>query len=87
MKRRQRNGYLLAGGILAGFLAAVILLGLFWTPYDPAAMSVGPKLAGPSLLHPMGTDNFGRDILSRVMQVVPAPLPWLPWPSARWRAP
>ena len=64
MKRKQRNGYLLAGGILAGFLAAVILLGLFWTPYDPAAMSVGPKLAGPSLLHPMGTDNFGRDILS-----------------------
>ena len=68
MKRKQRNGYLLVGGILAGFLAAVILLGLFWTPYDPAAMSVGPKLAGPSLLHPMGTDNFGRDILSRVMQ-------------------
>ena len=45
MKRKQRNGYLLVGGILAGFLAAVILLGLFWTPYDPAAMSVGPKLA------------------------------------------
>ena len=68
MKRKQRNGYLLVGGILAGCLAAVILLGLFWTPYDPAAMSVGPKLDGPSLLHPMGTDNFGRDILSRVMQ-------------------
>ena len=29
MKRKQRNGYLLVGGILAGFLAAVILLGLF----------------------------------------------------------
>ena len=68
MKRKQRNGYLLVGGILAGFLAAVILLGLFWTPYDPAAMSVGPKLAGPSLLHPMGTDNFGRDLLSRIME-------------------
>lgn len=68
MKRRRMNGYLLAGGILAGFLAVVILLGIFWTPYDPAAMSVGPKLDGPSLLHPMGTDNFGRDILSRVMQ-------------------
>ncbi len=50
------------------FWLLLILLGLFWTPYDPAAMSVGPKLAWPSLLHPMGTDNFGRDILSRVMQ-------------------
>ena len=62
------NGYLRVGLILTGFLAALILLGMFWTPYDPQAMSVGPKLAPPSLQHLMGTDKFGRDIFSRVLQ-------------------
>jgi ABC-type dipeptide/oligopeptide/nickel transport system permease subunit len=36
-------------------------------PYDPLAMSVRERLAQPSLLHPMGTDDLGRDILSRVI--------------------
>ena len=68
MKRKTMNGYLRVGLILTGFLAALILLGMFWTPYDPQAMSVGPKLAPPSLQHLMGTDKFGRDIFSRVLQ-------------------
>lgn len=63
---RRRNGYLTAGLILAGAMAALILLGFFWTPCDPNAM--GADRAGPSLAHLMGTDNFGRDILSRVMK-------------------
>ena len=62
----RQNGYLTAGLILAGLTAALILLGFFWTPYDPNAMSM--DRAGPSLAHLMGTDNFGRDILSRVMK-------------------
>lgn len=65
---KRMNGYLQAGLLLTGFLAAVILLGYFWTPYDPTAMAVGPKTGAPSLAHWMGTDNFGRDILSRVMK-------------------
>ena len=65
---KKMNGYLRVGLILTGFLAALILLGMFWTPYDPQAMSVGPKLAAPSLRHLMGTDKFGRDIFSRVLQ-------------------
>lgn len=64
----RMNGYLKAGLLLTGFLAAVILLGYFWTPYDPTAMAVGPKCEGPTLAHLMGTDNFGRDILSRVLK-------------------
>ncbi len=48
-------------------MAALILLGYFWTPYDPAAMAVGPKLSGPCPAHLMGTDSFGRDIFSRVL--------------------
>ena len=67
MKKRM-NGYLAAGLLLTGFLALLIVVGYFWTPYDPTAMSVGPKLSGPSLRHLLGTDNFGRDIFSRVMK-------------------
>ena len=65
---KRYNGYLLAGLILTGFLTALMLLGCVWTPYDPEAMDGAAKLAGPSLAHLMGTDRFGRDIFSRVLQ-------------------
>ena len=67
MKRRM-NGYLLAGLIVTGLMAALILVGLVWTPYDPDALLAGPKLEGTSLAHWLGTDSFGRDIFSRVLQ-------------------
>lgn len=65
---RRMNGYLRNGLILTGFLTALIILGYFWTPYDPTAMAVGPKFEAPTLAHLMGTDNFGRDIFSRVLK-------------------
>ena len=68
MKQKKLNGYLTAGLILAGVTVALIVLGAFWTPYDPDAMSVGAKFDPPSLAHLLGTDNFGRDIFSRVLQ-------------------
>ena len=66
--KKKHNGYLIAGLILTGCVALMILVGFFWTPYDPAAMMTGPKYDAPSLQHWMGTDNFGRDIFSRVME-------------------
>ena len=68
MKKRTSNVYLTVGLILFGLVAGLILLGTFWTPYDPAAMSVGGKFDPPSAAHLLGTDNFGRDIFSRVLQ-------------------
>lgn len=65
---RRMNGYLRAGLVLTGCLAALILLGYFWMPYDPAAMATGPKFGAPSLGHLLGTDSFGRDIFSRVLK-------------------
>ncbi len=65
---RHRSGYLTAGLILTGILAAAILVGVFWTPYDPNAISAAAKRLPPSLAHPLGTDSFGRDILSRVLK-------------------
>jgi peptide/nickel transport system permease protein len=64
----RKNRYLLCGLLLTAFLTALILLGFFWTPCDPAAMSGSEKLLAPSLRHLMGTDNFGRDIFSRVLK-------------------
>lgn len=68
MNKIQTNGYLRWGLMLTGVLAALILLGFFWTPYDPAMMSGEEKLLGPSMRHLLGTDSFGRDIFSRVLQ-------------------
>ena len=68
MKKTRMNGYLKVGLTLTCVLAALILLGFFWTPYDPNAMMAGPKLQGPTWQHLMGTDKFGRDIFSRVLQ-------------------
>ena len=65
---KKRNPYLTVGLVMTGILTALIVMGVFWTPYDPNAMAAGPKLAGPSLAHLMGTDGFGRDIFSRVLK-------------------
>ena len=64
----NRSPYLTAGLILTGVMAALILLGFFWTPYDPTAISGSAKFSAPSFAHLMGTDNFGRDIFSRVLK-------------------
>lgn len=43
-------------------------MSLVWTPYDPTAMSPQERLQGPSLRHPMGTDQYGRDLFARIME-------------------
>lgn len=65
--KKKRNGCLTAGLILSGLLLLCIVVGFFWTPYDPNAMS-SAKFLAPSLEHWMGTDSFGRDIFSRVLK-------------------
>ncbi len=64
---KKRNYNLTIGCVLTGFMLLLILIGYFWTPYAPTAMNAAAKSQGPSLLHLLGTDNFGRDILSRVL--------------------
>ena len=66
MKKRA-NIFLWAGGILSGLMLCIIVLGYFWTPYDPTAMDPKAKFCAPCLSHLLGTDNFGRDIFSRVV--------------------
>ena len=63
----RHNKNFKAGAVITAFMLALIVMGLFWTPYDPNAMS-RDKLLPPSFRHLLGTDNFGRDILSRVIE-------------------
>ena len=65
MKKFTLNG--LIGGLLIALLLAVAILGLFWTPFDPTKLSFTARLAAPSAQHWLGTDEFGRDVLSRLM--------------------
>lgn len=56
----------IGAGILGLFLAVALAAPLV-APYDPIYQDAAVRLALPSLAHPFGTDNFGRDILSRVI--------------------
>jgi len=59
---------MLAAGL--ALLLAFVLAALCapWVaPYDPIAQDAAARLLPPSLAHPFGTDNFGRDVLSRVI--------------------
>ena len=62
------NRYLQIGLAITGVVTVLAVLGLFWTPYDPSAMNSLEMYAPPSLRHIFGTDNFGRDVFSRVMK-------------------
>lgn len=68
MKKRQKNYNLILGTFLAGFMLLFLLVGVFYTPYDPDAMNGGAKFAAPSLSHLFGCDHFGRDVFSRVLK-------------------
>ena len=66
MKKRL-NSYLIIGLIITGLILLITVVGVFWTPYSPTAMKYG-RFQPPSLAHLFGTDNFGRDIFSRVLK-------------------
>ena len=55
------------GLTIAAIMAVLALVGYVWTPYDPSAIVGSEKFLAPTLRHLFGTDNFGRDIFSRVM--------------------
>jgi peptide/nickel transport system permease protein len=61
-----RNPSAMVGAAIIVFWTIGGIVTLVWSPYPPNAVGVGPNLQGPTLAHLFGTDNFGRDILSRV---------------------
>jgi peptide/nickel transport system permease protein len=65
-KRLRGDRKVLIGLVIVAFLMIIAILGPWLTPYDPAADDY-ELFAGPSRDHLLGTDSFGRDILSRMM--------------------
>ncbi len=55
------------GGLLVGTVAVMALLSAVWTPFNPLKLNLRTRLNAPSGLHWLGTDEFGRDILSRLL--------------------
>jgi peptide/nickel transport system permease protein len=65
--RLSRRMNLIAGLAIVGLLLATALLSLFWTPLPPARMQIIHKLQPPFAFGILGTDQFGRDVLSMLM--------------------
>jgi len=63
----RRNPRIVIGGALVLFLAAVAIFAPLLAPYDPTAVNGAVALEPPSAAHPFGTDDVGRDVLSRVI--------------------
>lgn len=61
------NRSLVIGFVIVLFLALVALVGPFLVPYEPNTMDVVNRLQGPSSEHWFGTDNLGRDVLTRIV--------------------
>lgn len=56
-----------AGGALVAVMLVAALIGLVYTPYDPIAIDFHRRLGAPSAAHWLGTDEWGRDVISRVL--------------------
>jgi peptide/nickel transport system permease protein len=67
----------LRGAISLGFLAAITLLAVLApviAPYSPTTQNIAEMLAEPSAAHWLGTDDLGRDVLSRLLHAIGASL-------------
>jgi peptide/nickel transport system permease protein len=67
MKRFFSNLNFTFGFILSAVIVFAAVLSLVWTPFDANKMNARERLQSPSWTHPLGTDQYGRDTLSRVM--------------------
>jgi len=66
--RRNQKAMIGLGIVVSLFVIAIVTYLIpDIVPYDPTATNVQNREVGPSLEHPMGTDNIGRDIFSRVV--------------------
>jgi peptide/nickel transport system permease protein len=67
MNRFFRNKNFTVGLVLSLVVVLAAAASLLWTPYEANRMNAADRLQGPSWQHPLGTDQYGRDTLSRVM--------------------
>ncbi|MHA6266287.1 ABC transporter permease [Aliiroseovarius sp. CAU 1755] len=59
---------LIIGACLSTVFLGAALLSFLWTPYDVTNLDIAAKLRPPSTTHLLGTDHFGRDLVSMLME-------------------
>ena len=67
MNKSKTSYNFIFGIILTSIMLGLIFVGFIWTPFLPDAMDGGKLMESPSLEHLFGTDQFGRDVFSRVL--------------------
>lgn len=67
MKRFFKNFAFTAGLVLTVALVLIALAAPLLAPHDPNAQDTGRRLEAPSKEHPLGLDDLGRDVLSRII--------------------
>jgi len=66
-RRALRHPSFVIGLVLTAFVVAAALLSLLWTPHDPYDVEMSLRLRAPDATHWLGTDPFGRDIVSLLL--------------------
>jgi oligopeptide transport system permease protein len=66
-RRLKQNRLAVVGLAIIAFFLFTALVSMVWTPYQTWQQALGPTYQGPTPAHPLGLDDYGRDILSRVM--------------------
>jgi len=61
------NKLALVGSLISGLILLAVISGPWLSPYSPTDADFLALLAPPSLVHPFGTDSFGRDVLTRIL--------------------
>jgi len=66
-RRLRRSSSLVMGAVIVGAVVAAAIFAPYLAPYDPIEQEFTNQLRPPSAVHLFGTDEFGRDIFSRVV--------------------
>ncbi len=66
-KRLRKNKAAVVGGVLILLFIVIAIIGPFLTMKDPYEVDILNKIQSPSAEHWFGTDNFGRDIFTRII--------------------
>ncbi|MGH1368202.1 MAG: ABC transporter permease [Maritimibacter sp.] len=61
------SAQLIFGAALTAFFVIAVLVSLVWVPHDITGVSISQRLQGPSLTYWLGTDHYGRDMLSMLI--------------------
>ncbi len=67
LRRLRKSPAAMVGGIILAAIILATVLAPFVAPYSPTKIEAARAFSSPSFTHPLGTDHFGRDMLSRIL--------------------